>query len=186
MKSNQTIKNALNTDKELFKDLCDEKGLTQSELFSELIKNYQNQSPNSQINTLEEFALKNEIIGLQTENQDLKNQISGFPPVSYPEYSFLNALRNECIELVDHTDENQYTCIKKAIDNSKLKAKSLELTGTQFIFEPTNDQFKQMHRCIVYDITKGKFQKNNPKLPTIFTENAIKYYIKNEYSHILK
>lgn len=61
-----------------------------------------------------------------------------------------------------------------------------KLTGTQFIFEPKDETFKNMKRSIYYLIKEQKVKKDAPDLVENFTEKAVTYYIKNEFSHILK
>ncbi len=165
MKSNQTIKNALNTDKETFKDLCDKMGLTQSELFSEILKVYtSNPTEQTTVNTDEITNelnnLRDAFTGLQTENQNIVSEVENLRNV--------NLVLNEKLTVLESAEPG------------------IKLNGTQFIFEPSTDQYNKMKRCITFEITKGRMQKGNSNLPNLFTENAINYYIKNEYNHILK
>lgn len=56
-----------------------------------------------------------------------------------------------------------------------------------FIFDPVeHNVFNDMRRVIAYGIKNGNLDKRSNNLPEKFTASAIKYFIKNEFNHILK
>lgn len=79
--------------------------------------------------------------------------------------------------------------------SNKLKAQNLMLLNDllktkiqdpAFVFTPSNEIKNNMQRAITYMITKGKLNRQGKDLPAQFTEQAINYFINNEFTHIKK
>ena len=58
------------------------------------------------------------------------------------------------------------------------------IPAPKFVFDPS-PVFTAMNRVIAYEIKEGNLKKDNDILQN-FTVAAIKYYIRNEFNHILK
>jgi len=60
----------------------------------------------------------------------------------------------------------------------------IKISFPQFVCSPSIDLASKIKRSAIYDIKKNKISKED--FLNQFTVNALNYYIKNEYSHILK
>jgi len=75
----------------------------------------------------------------------------------------------------------------RTITAELLKTQSKGVIAPAFIFDPVEHKvFNDMRRVIAYGIKSGNLDKRSSDLPEKFTASAIKYFIKNEFNHILK
>jgi cell shape-determining protein MreC len=72
-------------------------------------------------------------------------------------------------------------------DYIALNSKGSIVNAPAFIFDPVEHKvFADMNRVIAFGVKSGNLDKRSPNLPQKFTASAIKYYLKNEFNHILK
>lgn len=71
------------------------------------------------------------------------------------------------------------------VEKEVIKEVEKKLTGTQFIFEPSDEMAKKIKRVIAYERKEGNLKDLTPEqyLQKI-TSVALNYFIKNEYSHL--
>lgn len=132
-------------------------GLNPAQYFEQLL--------NNTVNPVNNNSLQEKVTELETSLQSLQ-QIN-------------ESLQNDKQSLLEIN--KQLTLQLEETTNSKL------LTGTQFIFEPTEMQAKKMQRSIAYLKNKGKLDLiNKDKYLQHFTNIALEYLINNEFNHILK
>jgi hypothetical protein len=62
--------------------------------------------------------------------------------------------------------------------------KQSKIEFPEFIASPSIDLANKVKRAAIYEIKNGKLSKTN--FLQDFTNNALNYFIKNEYNHILK
>lgn len=92
-------------------------------------------------------------------------------------------------EINDVTFENEKLkkdyndLVKKVAELSTVNTKNIA-THPKFVYDPA-PVFSAMNRVIAYEIKEGNLKKDSDILQK-FTTSAIKYYIQNEFNHILK
>ncbi len=75
----------------------------------------------------------------------------------------------------------------RVITSQMIANKTVVVTSPSFVFNPIEYKvFSDMNRVIAYGIKNGDLDKRSNNLPEKFTASAIKYFIKNEFNHILK
>ncbi len=162
-----TIKDVALVDIEKFKQIKEETGFTPAKTFSHILN--AEKSNVNQVNTN----------GLQEQVNELMGSLRDLEQVN-------QSLLDEKTSLLE---EN-----KTLFENNKAVNLQLEeekngkqLTGTQFIFEPTEMQAKKMQRSIAYLKNKGNLDLiKKEKYLQHFTSIALEYLINNEFNHILK
>jgi len=115
--------------------------------------------------------------GLQVKIDELTEVNQALQTVNQKVNEENQALLNEKTELKNNFDF--LTKNPPAVELQNL------LTGTQFILTPNKELATKMSRSIAYDRKEGKLKEVEVKdYLQHFTERAIKYFLKNEYSHI--
>ena len=149
--------------KDQFYTIGEKEALTPAETLAALIERYK-----TPVNSVDTESLRNDNAGLQADNERLQ--------------SVNTALTDANQALTDQlqTAEATINALQEQL------SKKITLTGDQFILTPSADMAKQMRRAITYEIKAGNAKRDNPGLVQWFTERALKFLIKNEYSHILK
>jgi hypothetical protein len=109
---------------------------------------------------------------LAIENAALKERIEQLKASN----NIPNSMNDELVEILK--SENQK--LKSEISLCKVNAPA-------FIFDPVEHKvFADMNRVIAFGVKSGNLDKRSTNLPQKFTASAIKYYLKNEFNHILK
>jgi hypothetical protein len=166
-----TIKDVSLTNIEKFHTERGKQGLTPAGYFDRIL-NAGNPGVNQE-NTegLQEKVneLSDSLRGLQEENQSLLTQV--------------NEVNDQVTEL---TSVN--TTLQDKVNELENRAPvevEKKLTGTQFIFAPSENLAKKMQRAIAADRKSGKLKDQDQKeYLQKFTAKAIEYLLKNEYDHL--
>jgi len=160
VKKNYTIKNAASSDIDSFKELQEKSKLSQAGTFAFCVE----AATKPNVNQVDTESLLSRIQALTEENQGLQTQNTGLQET------------NTGLTLQVETLTSELTEAQNAG----------KLTGNQFIMEPDEQLYKNMHRAILYLIKKGKFDKTSKTLAAKFTELCIIYTINDDFSHVLK
>ncbi len=164
------IRSVSDETREKFHDLASAKGLTPSGLLDFLLKHAL--TPLTPVNTADLERVNAELTAvnaqLSTDNKTLTDTV--------------NALTEQCGQLTDQVATNAGQVVALAAQ----LAERVQLSGQQFVYTPSPELGKQMTRAISFDIKKERAKREQKDLPQWFTTKALRFYITNEYDHVLK
>jgi predicted RNase H-like nuclease (RuvC/YqgF family) len=166
-----TFKTVYEEDKKFFYTLRDKVGNTLHDTFNLLVNSYKelnNLKPEiaNNINHVEVASLQKKIADDSTKIMELEMNLEEF--------------KAKIIEL-----ENELKNCKEAKPIETI----VEPKSPAFVFTPNESTAKNMKRLYALKIKQGKVDKNQSGLTTflnLYTEKAINYFIKDNYSEILK
>lgn len=172
---NFTIKLADTEDIDKFNDLKAEKKQTQAGTLNFLL-NQQKGEVNQDANLVIIENLKKEIENLTVVNQGLLTEKEGL----------LNDITALNLDLENVTKINKDMILEfEELNSKEPEVKEIELTGNQFICEPTEEVAK-MARILRPFITKeGKFKGTSDDYPNWLFNSCVKRWLTNNYDHIL-
>lgn len=147
-----------------FHTLRDKEGLTPAAFLERLVNNQVN-PVNSDDLQPKVNELEASLLNLQQENQSLQADKAVLETYLKESEEKNNALQAENQSLVQNSN-------------------GIKINYPQFVCSPSIDLASKIKRSAIYDIKKNKISKED--FLNQFTVNALNYYIKNEYSHILK
>jgi len=140
--------------------------LNQNQAFEKLIDLAKNSSPNNEVFETKIADLKSTIDSLQIDIQ-VKTE--------------------DCAILWKETEAKtlEIEALKVEIQNLKETARESSLQGAQFICNPSEETFEMARKARSFIRKEGDFDFTNENYPDALANHSIKYYLTENYSHII-
>lgn len=141
-------------------------GLNQNQAFEKLVYTAQNALPSNEVYETEIADLKETIESLRKENEQ-------------------KSIDCKVFNLEINEKQEEINALKVEIENQTQTAQEAGLKGLQFVCNPTEETFEMARKARSFIRKEGDFDFTNENYPDALANHSIKYYLTENYSHII-
>jgi hypothetical protein len=176
---NFTIKLAEVADIDKFNEIKSEKKLSQSGTFNLILK-----TCNTEVNSENTEGLLKEIENLKQVNLGLLTEKEGLLTSSEQ----VNLQLSEALEKIATLEKEKLVLQEVIVEleaNPKVEYTEKQLTGLQFICEPSEEVFKMARKCRPFLREDKRIDGEDHEYPSKLFNISVAYYLRNKYDHIV-